>query len=117
MIARMKVVLPAPLRPIRPLISPSFIDSSTSCRIGTGPIRASTPLTLSMGHPKHRPPSALSDQVAPARSPPNHPEGTIDGWLGGGVGWRRGSAQAEDAFKHGLRPRRVWSGGAGSRRP
>jgi hypothetical protein len=37
-----------------------------------------------------------SHQPAP---PPKHPEGTIDGWLGGGAGWRRASAQAENAFE------------------
>ena len=36
--ARMKVVLPAPLRPIRPHISPSSSVERASRTIGTGPI-------------------------------------------------------------------------------
>src|SRR5688572_6987932 len=47
--ARMKVVLPAPLRPIRPHISPSLSWSEASRMIGIGPIDTLSAETLSMG--------------------------------------------------------------------
>src|SRR3974377_1644253 len=46
--ARSNVVLPAPLRPIRPHISPSLTLSDASRMIGTGPIETSRFATLSM---------------------------------------------------------------------
>ena len=39
--------------------------------------------------------SVSSHQPAP---PPNHPKGTIDGWLGGGAGRTRGSTQGENGL-------------------
>src|SRR6187431_1681072 len=47
--ARMKVVLPAPLRPIRPHISPSSSSSEASRMIGIGPIDTLSAETLSIG--------------------------------------------------------------------
>src|SRR5687767_14159563 len=47
--ARRSVVLPAPLRPIRPHISPSRRSSDASRMIGTGPIATLRLVTLSMG--------------------------------------------------------------------
>src|ERR1700716_2215319 len=49
--ARSKVVLPAPLRPIRPHISPSARSSDALRMTGTGPIETSRSETLSMGMP------------------------------------------------------------------
>src|SRR3981189_1292342 len=49
--ARSNVVLPAPLRPIRPHISPSARSSAALRMIGTGPIETSRSDTLSMGMP------------------------------------------------------------------
>src|SRR5690554_6582129 len=46
--ARIRVVLPAPLRPMRPHIWPSFTVSVAPRMIGTGPIETSRFLTLSM---------------------------------------------------------------------
>src|SRR3974390_3707443 len=46
--ARSNVVLPAPLRPIRPHTSPSLTLSDASRMIGTGPIETSRFATLSM---------------------------------------------------------------------
>src|SRR5262249_3940862 len=46
--ARSSVVLPAPLRPIRPHISPSSNSSAASRTIGTGPIATLRFVTLSM---------------------------------------------------------------------
>ena len=46
--ARSKVVLPAPLRPIRPHISPSARSSDALRMTGTGPIETSRSETLSM---------------------------------------------------------------------
>src|SRR6185436_6880133 len=47
--ARSNVVLPAPLRPIRPHISPSRRSNEASRMIGTGPIATLRLDTLSMG--------------------------------------------------------------------
>src|SRR5437879_137608 len=53
--ARINVVLPAPLRPMRPHISPSARSSEASRTIGTGPIATSSERTLSIGRPRqHR---------------------------------------------------------------
>src|SRR6185312_8768094 len=46
--ARMMVVLPAPLRPIKPHISPSPIRSETLRMIGIGPIETLRPATSSI---------------------------------------------------------------------
>src|SRR3974390_3535945 len=46
--ARKSVVLPAPLRPISPHISPSFTASEASRMIGIGPIETLRLATLSM---------------------------------------------------------------------
>src|SRR3974390_276615 len=46
--ARISVVLPAPLRPISPHISPSFTASEASRMIGIGPIETLRLATLSM---------------------------------------------------------------------
>src|SRR3954465_9705083 len=50
--ARSNVVLPAPLRPIRPHMSPSSTSSETLRRIGTGPIATLRFSTLSTGRPR-----------------------------------------------------------------
>src|SRR5882762_1660728 len=47
--ARRNVVLPAPLRPMRPHIWPSSSASEASRTIGTGPIATLSPATLSIG--------------------------------------------------------------------
>src|ERR1039458_10043076 len=49
--ARSNVVLPAPLRPIRPHISPSLTLNETSRMIGIGPIETLRFATLSMAGP------------------------------------------------------------------
>src|SRR3954454_7791135 len=46
--ARSKVVLPAPLRPMSPHISPSFTLSEAPRTIGTGPMETERSATLSM---------------------------------------------------------------------
>src|SRR4029453_7848137 len=49
MMPRMSVVLPAPLRPMRPAIMPLGSSSATSRRMLTDPIDTSSPLILSIG--------------------------------------------------------------------
>src|SRR5215212_3957546 len=49
--ARSSVVLPAPLRPIKPHISPSSRSSAALRTIGMGPIDTLSSLTLSIGSP------------------------------------------------------------------
>src|SRR5262245_65201434 len=49
MSARNSVVLPAPLRPMRPHMSPSRTSSDTLRMIGTGPIDTVRSVTLSTG--------------------------------------------------------------------
>src|SRR5262245_17944485 len=49
--ARSSVVLPAPLRPMSPHMSPSSTESETLRRIGTGPIATLRSDTLSMALP------------------------------------------------------------------
>jgi hypothetical protein len=46
-----------------------------------------------------RAPGAFFVQLGPARSPPNRPNGTIDGWWRGRAGWGRGFIQAENWLK------------------
>src|ERR1035437_5863113 len=50
--ARSNVVLPAPLRPMSPHISPSFAASEASRMIGLGPIETLRFDTLSMARPR-----------------------------------------------------------------
>src|ERR1019366_9657169 len=50
--ARSNVVLPAPLRPMSPHISPSFTASEASRMIGIGPIETLRFDTLSMARPR-----------------------------------------------------------------
>src|SRR3569832_2891705 len=64
--ARSSVVFPAPLRPIRPHISPSFTASEAPRRIGMGPIDTSRSATLSMGASRSLELHA-GDQLLPAR--------------------------------------------------
>ena len=65
MIERISVVLPAPLRPIRPANSPAPTSMLTFRRIPTGPIETETPLNLSMRR--------LADHVAAHLGIAEHP--------------------------------------------
>src|SRR5262245_46148735 len=65
MIERISVVLPAPLRPIRPANWPELISMLTLRRIPTGPIETETPLSLSM--------RLLADHVAAHLGIAEHP--------------------------------------------
>src|SRR5512139_626017 len=64
--ARSKVVLPAPLRPIRPHISPSARSSDALRMTGTGPIETSRSDTLSMGMPLALRLGAADERLHPA---------------------------------------------------
>src|SRR5262245_9441107 len=61
--ARISVVLPAPLRPIRPHISPSSIASDTLRMTGTGPIETLRSETLNMRGPQMGPLGAADQRL------------------------------------------------------
>src|SRR5215831_2261901 len=84
--ARIRVVFPAPLRPIRPHISPSFTARDAPRIIGIDPIETLRFSTLSMARPRLEPHAA--DEFL-------HPR-VIQGLVRSAVGDHRAIVESED---------------------